>query len=350
MSQAVFDPVRGVSASSYDGEEAVPTKALAKITDWYIQVSDPRSSFIYPGNAKVADHPLLLSTALKMRDIADEEWGRKGRVDFSAKVHGIHYRGHVIPAQRRGDLVAFRRSATAIPELGELGIHPALVNLMLHNYLQRGGLVLLSGETGQGKSTTCAAMLKSRMMKFGSFCMTIEDPIEMPLDGDHGIGHCIQTEVEEGGFASALRGAARSYPAMPGSILYLGEIRDSETAKEIIRIAINGHLVVSTIHSTDLMGAVQRLSLMADDEDTLLTLASVYRLGIHQRLDSVPDPANPGEFKKRLNIEFLASAGSSTPVGSKIRQGKAITLGTEIDNQKRLLDSRGADAIVALWQ
>lgn len=126
------------------------------------------------------------------------------------------------------------------------------------------GIILVTGATGSGKSTTVYSMLQ-RLNKEDTNIISIEDPIEMDIDGINQI----QASPEIGlTFATALRSILRQDP----NIIMIGEIRDSETAKIAIRAAITGHLVLSTLHTNDALNTIERLMDM-DVEKYLLASA-----------------------------------------------------------------------------
>lgn len=91
-----------------------------------------------------------------------------------------------------------RRMPSTIPSPEELSIHPAYVDMLLKPGLN--GLVVVAGAFGHGKTTTASSMIAARLQKFGGIGVTIEDPPEMPLQGNHGEGVCFQTEAEHGKF------------------------------------------------------------------------------------------------------------------------------------------------------
>jgi len=163
----------------------------------------------------------------------------------------------------------------------------------------------------------------------------------------------LQTEVQSGNFAAAMRGAMRCYPSVNGSMLYVGETRDSETAAEVLRIATNGHLVLTTLHAQDAMSAMKRFISLAGDkmntEEARGILASAFRVLVHQQLTTVK--GRPGEHsKKKLNIEFLLSHSHSSPVAQKIRQSGADGLMNDLIMQKNTLTAQGVRGLLSLWK
>lgn len=334
--------------------------ALEKITDWYIPEDNILNGCFYPNSQSIKDYSFLYEVAEALR-IQCIEKTSKGYDEFVASLYspGVgseqsyrrSYRGHRI-LTIEGPVFALRRMPQSVPTLTDLGLNPALKEILLSEHLNRGGLIMICGETGQGKSTTCAATIKERMLTLGSFCLTVEDPPEMPLHGIHGQGRCYQTEVESGNFAQAMKGAMRCYPTVNGSILYVGETRDQETAAEVLRIAMNGNLVFTTLHASDVPNGLKRLLSMAQQtmgNDAPDILSSVFRIGIHQTLKEMR--ALPGqEQKKKLFNSFLLSNGSSSAIANKIRKGDIDSLGTDLQQQKILLEQHGTNALTKLWE
>lgn len=334
--------------------------ALEQISDWYLPEDGYMNGSFYPKSQNIKDFPFLFEVAQNLLQQCTE----KTKGDYDEFVVSIaspgdkgsapyrrSYRGHRIETIQ-GAVYALRRMPQSVPSLSDLGLDPALRKILLSEQLNRGGLVLICGETGQGKSTTCAATIKERMFNLGSFCLTVEDPPEMPLHGIHGDGRCYQTEVKSGNFAQAMKGAMRCFPTVNGSMLYVGETRDHETAAEVLRIAMNGNLVFTTIHASDVPNSLKRLLSLASQTmgpDAKDILSSVFRVGMHQVLEEMrPLPGQP--LRKKLYNTFLLSNGSSSPVANKIRREEIDSLPTDIQQQRTVMTQQGPDALMKLWQ
>ena len=318
------------------------------ITDWYLPSEDPISGFLYPGPAAIRDHPRLYDLAASLLKLSMEKT-QAGFEEFVVRTHNRSYRGHRIDTVG-GFFYALRRLPETIATLEQLGVEPGLAQLLLHPNLSKGGLILICGEPGQGKSTTCAAVVKERMERMGSFCLTVEDPPEQPLHGPHGAGRCLQTGVKAGQWATAMKGAMRCYPTKAGSMLYVGETRDEESAVEVLRIATNGHLVLTTVHSEGLETAIARYVGMASavisPTEVRNVMASCFRLGVHQRLEE-HSSAN-GQLSRRLKASFLFSPNERSPVAQKLRAGSE-SLNNEIRTQEMLLKSKGVAGVLEMW-
>lgn len=324
------------------------------ISDWYLYKDSPTDGgFIYPGPVSINGQPKLFSFAKKLNslciEICDED---PEHDDFILKNGDRIYRGHKMYTVK-GIMFALRRIPSIIPDIANLGLESTVQKVLLHPNLHAGGLILVTGETGQGKSTTCAAAIRARMEKFGSFCLTVEDPPELPLHGDYKNGRCIQTEVKSGGFAESLRGAMRSYPTVGGSMLYVGETRDSETAVEILRTVTNGHLVFTTLHSSDIISGIKRFVSLAvgsvlSENEVKSTLGSSLRMILHQRLRDIPAIQNKPASKK-LETSFLLSANGTTTVANKIKTSGVDTISSDIQQQKNILEHQGIEKLMEDW-
>lgn len=148
--------------------------------------------------------------------------------------------------------------------LESLGLSPDNLKKVLKMISEPNGIILVTGATGSGKSTTVYSILQ-RLNKETTNIISVEDPIEMDIEGINQI----QTNSEIGlDFATVLRSILRQDP----NIIMIGEIRDTETAKIAVRASITGHLVLSTIHTNDSLNTIERL-LDMDVERYLLASA-----------------------------------------------------------------------------
>jgi twitching motility protein PilU len=147
--------------------------------------------------------------------------------------------------------MVFRRISTEIPTTEQLGLPETLKNLAM----ERRGLILVTGATGSGKSTTLAAMVDWRNRNSRGHIVTIEDPIEFL----HKDKECVISQREVGldveSFHDALKAAMRQAP----DVLLMGEIRDAEAAETALHLSETGHLVMGTLHSTNAPQTVERL-------------------------------------------------------------------------------------------
>lgn len=200
-----------------------------------------------------------LAELAQLRELCDAEWAKlenDSRENFPVRLNGITYRASVI--ESLSDRVyVLRPMPQSIPKPEELNLHQNYIKMLTAQGLT--GLIIVAGPFGQGKTTTISAIIAERLGKHGGVGITIEDPPEMPLEGTHGDGVCYQTWVKQGQFSDACRKAARWAPSM----IFIGEVRDSETAAEALRASINGSLVLCTLHADSVHQAVERMYTLA---------------------------------------------------------------------------------------
>lgn len=218
--------------------------------------------------------------------------GFKKRSSYSIMYSGSLYRVERVETIT-GYMYAARRMPRTTPDFFQLGFPKEMAHHVL-SLSTASGLLLWSGPTGMGKTTSISSLLRKYLEKEGGFAYTIEDPPELPLDGlyksvsgsdNEGIGLCKQTEPIDEDWGGALKQALRSRP----KYILVGEIRTPETASQVLRAAISGHLVLSTIHGNSVDDALKSLVKYAIssglDEQLAADLLSRGVLGvIHQRL------------------------------------------------------------------
>jgi len=270
-------------------------------------------------------------------------------IDFNTSYRGATYRAHRA-ITRNGQLINLRRVPVECPRLTDLNLPPFWAPILLHPSLQAGGLVVIAAETGQGKSTTAAAMVKSRLEKFHGFAWTVEDPAEAPLDGVYGPsgeGVCRQSSVnwthpdeKERGWAGALRAAMRAFPTTRGNILFVGEVRDGETAAELIQAAINGLLVITTVHALSIPAAVQRLVSLANsrlDQIAPDLLSTALRVVVTQQL--LLRPTGTGWERGSVEGKLVWCDGESHPIAVAIRERRYAGILQAARHQENVLRS-----------
>ena len=185
-------------------------------------------------------------------DIADRLRPQDGRARVAINGIAVDLRVSTLPASH-GEKVVIRvlDERSTVPDLAGMGFHADELERIDRLLQSREGLILVTGPTGSGKTTTLYAALR-RLKERGVNIVTVEDPIEYRLAG------IVQVQVNEKAgltFASALRSIMRQDP----DVVLIGEIRDRETAEIAIQASLTGHLVLSTLHTNDAPSAVTRL-------------------------------------------------------------------------------------------
>ncbi len=212
-------------------------------------------------------------------DIKRNELFNKGEVDISYSIPGVSRFRVNIYKQRGTFAFAFRILKTTIPKIENLMLPLKLEDIAL----EKRGLVLVTGPTGSGKSTTLASMIDYRNEKESDVIITIEDPIEYVFRDKS--CYIVQREIglDTQTFASALRAALREDP----DVIFVGEMRDLETIETAIRAAETGHLVYSTLHTQNAKETINRIIDMFPPESQnqiRILLASTLKAVISQRL------------------------------------------------------------------
>lgn len=253
-------------------------------TDLYLTVGVPPMLRINDLLVALSDDPLdrgqmndMLSHVLTMRQLRDFELRLEMNTALDMGEHG-RFRINILQQKLQPALV-IRRIITQIPSFEELHLPVVLEKLSL----QKRGLVLVTGMTGSGKSTTLAAMIDYRNQHSQGHIVTIEDPIEYYHDHKF----CVVTQREVGvdteSYSSALKNALRQRP----DVILVGEIRDRDVMEQALTAAETGHLCLATIHTNNAYQAIERIVNFFPEEvhaQVRMNLATNLRAIISQRL------------------------------------------------------------------
>lgn len=212
-----------------------------------------------------------------------------GRFSIKLPNSEIEIRTSLLPGAYNDSVVlrVLNPDAISVP-LEDLGIHPKILEVIFHETSKPNGMVLLTGPTGSGKTTTLYALLK-KIHTPEIKIITIENPIEYHLAG------IVQTQTDEKKnytFAEGLRSALRQDP----DVIMVGEIRDEETAGIAINSALTGHLVFSTLHTNTAAGTFPRLIDLGVDAKII---SSAINLAMAQRLVRKLCP----DCKKQIDLD-----------------------------------------------
>ena len=210
-------------------------------------------------------------------DISEKRVPQDGQITLFSLGEEISMRVATIPTLC-GEKVTLRILATAaiaaeLARLESIGMSETHHEIMLNALSYPNGVILLSGPTGSGKTTTLYAALRHLQQPGTRHILSIEDPVEIPLDGVNQV----HIDADRVSFSGSLRSALRHDP----DIIMIGEIRDAETADIAVKSALTGHLVLSTVHANDSAGVVTRLLNLGVTKELI---ASSLRLVIAQRL------------------------------------------------------------------
>jgi general secretion pathway protein E len=281
-------------------------------------------------------------------DIAERRVPQDGRIGLSLGGKLLDVRVSTLPS-RAGERVVLRilDKDNAGIDLDGLGMPPAIHKLYLDALAEPNGIILVTGPTGSGKTTSLYAGL--RLLNDGSRnILTVEDPVEYAVDG---VGQT-QVNAKVGfTFATGLRAILRQDP----DVVMVGEIRDRETADIAVQASLTGHLVLSTVHTNDAVGAITR---MRDMKIEPFLLASTLRAVIAQRLVRRLCPACRAPVEASAAVAALLKMDEGTPIheargcsecghsGYKGRIGVFEAVRVD-DNIRRLVNAGGDEAAIS---
>lgn len=246
-----------------------------------------------------------------------ERFQERGELDFSYSVSGITRVRVNAFKQRNSTAIVMRLLSTTIPSFQKLGLPDVLGSLARRPH----GLVLVTGPTGSGKSTTLAAMIDLINSEERKHIITLEDPIEYLHR--HRLSIVNQREVGQDtcSFAAALRAALREDP----DVILVGEMRDLETISIAITAAETGHLVLATLHTSSAAETVDRIVDVfppAQQEQVRVQLANTIEGIVSQQL--IPRIDRPGRV---VALEILVATPA---IRNLIREGKTYQIPSQL--------------------
>jgi type IV pilus assembly protein PilB len=250
-------------------------------------------------------HPAIVSRVKIMAnlDISERRLPQDGKIKVSVGGRGIDLRVSTLPTNH-GEKVVIRvlDRESMLRGLQELGMEPEICQEFRQQVRLPHGILLVTGPTGSGKSTTLYSSI-SQMDGEKLNISTVEDPVEYQLD------FCNQVQVNDKiglDFGSALRSLLRQDP----DVMMIGEIRDNETARIAVQAALTGHLVLSTLHTNDAAGSITRLVNIGIDE---YLIAASLNAVLAQRLVRKICPKCKTRYQMPENIrKHIANTGVKT--------------------------------------
>jgi len=233
----------------------------------------------------------------------------KGSCDLSYAIPGRgRFRANIF-SQRGSLAMVLRRLPSRLPTMEELGLPKAFADMATEKH----GLILITGGTGSGKSNSLAALIDRINETLAGHIVTLEDPVEFTHQHKQGTVNQRELGIDFDTFASGLRAAFRQGP----KVILVGEIRDPETMEIALQAAGTGHLVLSTLHTTDAGSTIGRiLGLFGPGEERLvrMRLAESLRYVVSQRLLPREGGGRVAAFevlKNTLRVKELILQGES---------------------------------------
>lgn len=264
---------------------------------------------------RIAPALVLRLKLLSGLDISEKRLPQDGRFSLKVKNRNIDVRLSTMPIEN-GESVVMRLldQTGGATDLEEVGMPPKMLEKFRQLIHQPHGLILVTGPTGSGKTTTLYGALQE-LNEVGKKIITVEDPVEYRL---HRINQVQINPKIDLSFARVLRAALRQDP----DILLVGEIRDQETAEIALRAAMTGHMVLSTLHTNDAVSSAMRLVDMGAEG---FLAATALRAVVAQRLvrrlcdncyeDHVPEAKDAAWIKGVLGEEEFEQMQLKKPVG-----------------------------------
>jgi twitching motility protein PilT len=259
--------------------------AQPEVSDLHIHEGDPvwyRDAGVVKnsGSARVTREDILtfLATIEAESGISPDRLDaallEKGDADFSARYAGYGVRGNIFRSGNRKLSVILRRLNDVIPPMADMDLPAKIQDLII----QSKGIILVTGPTGSGKSTTLASMLDHLNATTQRHVITIEDPVEYLLEDK--MCHIDQRQIgrDATSFPLALRAALRQDP----DVLLIGEMRDRETVKTALDAANTGHLVFATLHTNNARQSIERMTSFfgGDEKEWAQQVISAVLLGV----------------------------------------------------------------------
>lgn len=260
----------------------------------------------------------------------------RGEYDMSFSIPNVgRYRVNAF-RQRGSVALAFRLVGTQIPSPEKLGVPESVIEL----YERKRGLVLVTGPTGSGKSTTLAAIIDKINRNRDAHIITLEDPIEYLHQHDMSIVNQREIGIDSGSYANALRASLREDP----DVILVGEMRDFETISVAITAAETGHLVLSTLHTIGAASTVDRIIDVFpphQQQQIKVQLANVIEAIISQQL--IPTEDNKGR------VAAFEVLHANHAVRNLIREGKSHQLMSVMQTNRKIGMMTMDEAIIQLF-
>lgn len=326
---------------SFAIEEILAKAKEAGASDVHITVGIPpkmrvNGALITMQGDKLAPADTLEIAAQIMNDKQQQRFEENGECDMSFAIPGQgRYRLNVYK-QRGSIAMAFRLVDTQVPSAESLGVPQSIIDL----YQKKRGLILVTGPTGSGKSTTLASLIDKINNNREAHVITLEDPIEYLHTHKRSIVNQREIGLDSMNYAHALRAALREDP----DVILVGEMRDFETISVAITAAETGHLVLSTLHT---IGAASTVDRVIDvfpphqQQQIRVQLANVLEAVISQQL--IPTADGSGR------VAAFEVLHSNPAVRNLIREGKTHQLTSVMQTNRKMGMITMDDAILQLY-
>jgi len=296
-------------------------------SDLFLSSGSPPNYKIHGEIKPVQDESLSHDTCRQLiYELLEDEQKKKFEeikdLDFAYEIDGLaRFRGNLF-MQRHGISAVFRMIPAKVKTMDELGMSDTIKKLARANR----GLILVTGATGSGKSTTLAAMIDLRNRERTEHILTLEDPLEFVHENKKCIVHQRQIGEHSRSFAASLRAALREAP----DVIMVGEMRDLETIGLAITAAETGHLVYGTLHTSGAAKTVDRIidAFPEEQQNQIRTMIADTLRGVISQI-----------LVKRADSQGRAAAFeilvTTQAVSNLIREGKTFQITSAIQTGKK---------------
>ncbi len=324
-------------------EKIFRTAVQYKASDIFISTGIKPTLRINGDLIQIQEHPELTKKMAEeylldiMTESQKKRFSQNLDLDFSLEIENIsRFRVNMF-VQRKGIGAVFRLISENVKTMDELGLPAALKKATT----MKNGLVIVTGPTGSGKTTTLGAMVKEINRLQSKHILTIEDPIEYVHKNEKSIIQQREVGVHTHSFAKALRSALRENP----DVILLGEMRDLETMQQAITAAETGHLVFATLHTNGAANSINRIidSFPVDQQNQIRTqLSESLRAVFWQNLLKTKDG------KGRIGALEIMFANSA--IANMIRKAKTHQIDSVIETSTREGMQTMKKAVTDLYQ
>ncbi len=333
-------------------EEILRTAHEAGASDVHVTVGIPPKMRVNGKLVTMSYQKMLPADTLEllisiMNENQRKQFEEKGEYDMSFAIRDLG-RFRVNAFKQRGSVsMAFRLVATEIPKPEMLGLPQSVIDL----YDKKHGLVLVTGPTGSGKSTTLASLVDKINHMREAHIITLEDPIEYLHQHNLSIVNQREMGLDSHSYAAALRAALREDP----DVILVGEMRDFETISVAVTAAETGHLVLSTLHT---IGAASTIDRMIDvfpphqQQQIRLQLSNVLEAVISQQLLTTTDGKSRVAAFEVLHanhaVRNLIREGKSHQLPMVMQTGRSLGMITMDESIRNLYDAGKIDKATAI--
>ena len=340
-SPEILRELRGRLGNMYNLDEILIQSVKVRASDIHLTTGRPPSyridGVLAPIEGERLTPQMLEDILMPLMDVRHrEELQNNGQTDFAYAISGVgRFRVNVF--KQRGTLASVMRSLPFnIPEPEDLGIPAEVVEMTS----RKRGLILVTGPTGSGKSTTLASLIHVINRNYPYHIITLEDPIEYLHRHDKSVVNQREIGSDSTNYAQALRAALREDP----DVILVGEMRDLETISTAITAAETGHLVFSTLHT---IGADKTIDRIIDvfppnqQQQIRIQLASVLECVVSQQLLKKADGSG--------RVAALEILFANNAVRNLIRESKTYQIASIMQTNKRAGMQTMDDALYDLY-